>query len=102
MKITNDPYCRWCHNQEEDIEHLILHCPRFHSSRTKLKEALRKIKVINPNINLLFTGADLSPTEKFYTLTHQNLSKKKQINRDHVKERIEKKKDPGDIDYAKF
>ena len=73
MKITNDPYCRWCHNQEEDIEHLILHCPRFHSSRTKLKEALRKIKVINPNINLLFTGADLSPTEKFYTLRHTKI-----------------------------
>jgi ribonuclease HI len=73
MKITNDPYCRWCHNQEEDIEHLILHCPRFHSSRTKLKEALRKIKVINPNINLLFTGADLSPTEKFYSLRHTKI-----------------------------
>jgi len=73
MKIINDPLCRWCHIEEETIEHLILQCPRFHSNRTRLKEALRKIKINNPNIDLLSTGADLSPTEKFYTLRHTKI-----------------------------
>nr|XP_027211389.1 uncharacterized protein LOC113804707 [Penaeus vannamei] len=34
--------------------------------------------------------------------TYQNLPKKNQINEDHIKERIEKKKDPGDIDYSEI
>ncbi|XP_047491583.1 uncharacterized protein LOC125040863 [Penaeus chinensis] len=77
VKIVNDPTCRWCHHQEENIEHIMLQCPRFHSYRTELMEALKRIKINNPNIDLLLTGADFSPIKKCYILRHTKIFLKK-------------------------
>lgn len=73
LKLENDPTCRWCRQEEETTEHLILQCPRFNSYRTYLLDALRKAKINNPNINLLITGSDLPPTKRYYILRHMKI-----------------------------
>nr|XP_027231810.1 uncharacterized protein LOC113823381 [Penaeus vannamei] len=73
LKIEADPMCRWCSNQEETPEHLILQCPRFNSYRTKLIQALNKIEIQNPDLNLLITGANQHPVKKYYILRHTKI-----------------------------
>jgi len=73
LNLETDPNCRWCQFPEETIEHLTLQCPRFHSERTKLLEALKKIKITNPNIPLLITGENQPPAKKYYILRHMKI-----------------------------
>ncbi|XP_037774597.1 uncharacterized protein LOC119571289 [Penaeus monodon] len=73
MKMDNDPFCRWCKNQEETIEHMLLYCPRFNSHRTNLKDALRRVKINDIDINLLITGADQPSKIKYYILRHTKI-----------------------------
>jgi len=73
IKMENDPFCRWCRNQEETIEHMILHCPRFNSQRTKLKQALTQINIQEFNTNLLITGANQTSIIKYYILRHTKI-----------------------------
>jgi len=73
MNMENDPFCRWCKNQEETIEHMFLHCPRFNSHRTKLKHALRRVNIKDIDINLLITGADQPSITKYYILRHTKI-----------------------------
>ncbi|XP_042888110.1 uncharacterized protein LOC122263640 [Penaeus japonicus] len=73
IKIETDPFCRWCNIQEESDEHLFLHCPRFNSNRVKLLEALKKIKIINPTVELLITGGNQPTTKKYYILRHTKI-----------------------------
>jgi len=68
--METDPTCRWCQHEEETTEHLTLQCPRFNSHRKKLFESLKRIKIINPNMSLLITGAEYSPAKKYYILRH--------------------------------
>ncbi|XP_063601635.1 uncharacterized protein LOC134777703 [Penaeus indicus] len=73
IKIETDPFCRWCLNQEETVEHIFLHCPRFNSNRVVLLEALKKIKISNPNVKQLITGEDLPEDQKYYILRHTKI-----------------------------
>ncbi|XP_069190266.1 uncharacterized protein [Procambarus clarkii] len=41
LRLVDSPYCQWCPTQEDTVEHLLLHCPRFHSARIRLQSAVR-------------------------------------------------------------
>lgn len=56
----------------------------------------------NPDVEL-FPGVDLLPIKKYYILRRTKIfSRKKQTNRDYIKERKEKKEDPVDINSLKI
>ena len=42
MKIVDDPMCRYCAIEEENITHIVFRCARFHSLQVELKDKLRK------------------------------------------------------------
>ena len=66
INISNSPNCVYC-NVEEDIDHFILHCYRYHSLRTNLINDLNKIKHNLGNslsIPLLLGGGDFDDNIK--------------------------------------
>lgn len=68
----------------------MLRSPRCRSYRTEQLEAWKSITVHNPNIKLLYTGADLLPPKKSYILTLPNFLEKRQINRDNIRREKDK------------
>ncbi|XP_069192215.1 uncharacterized protein [Procambarus clarkii] len=43
LRLVDSPYCQWCLTQEDTVEHLLLHCPRFHSARVRLQSSIRSV-----------------------------------------------------------
>ncbi|XP_069167966.1 gastrula zinc finger protein XlCGF8.2DB-like [Procambarus clarkii] len=51
LRLVDSPYCQWCPTQEDTVEHLLLHCPRFHSARVRLQSSqIRQIRKLNPGL----------------------------------------------------
>lgn len=76
---------QWCNNQKETLEHLTSQCPRFNAYRTNLIQSLNKIKVQNPDLNLLITGANGPPLKKYYILRQTKFLQRTRIMRYNLK-----------------
>ncbi|XP_069156510.1 uncharacterized protein [Procambarus clarkii] len=58
LRLVDSPYCQWCPTQEDTLEHLLLHCPRFHSARVRLQSAVRRLNIPCLTVPVLLDGAD--------------------------------------------
>ncbi|XP_050687813.1 uncharacterized protein LOC126981137 [Eriocheir sinensis] len=83
LNIVQDPHCPWCPTQPDTPEHLLLHCPRFHSLRTTLKASLTSLRIHRPTLEDLLGSDALSPTTAFHALkcTQTFLQKSGQLDR---------------------
>ena len=44
LKLIESPNCEYC-GQIESIDHILIHCPRYHSHRTRLRHALFALNI---------------------------------------------------------
>ena len=66
INISDTPNCIYC-NTEETIDHFLLQCPRYYSTRTNLKTELNKIKHTlgnNISVPLLLGGGNFDDNVK--------------------------------------
>ncbi|XP_050686437.1 ATP-dependent DNA helicase DDX11-like isoform X2 [Eriocheir sinensis] len=61
LRLVPDPHCPWCGTVEETIEHLLLHCPRFHSQRVLLQHQLCALDVPTFDLPALLAVAGAQP-----------------------------------------
>ena len=52
VKLTDDPFCRFCKRQKEDINHFIFHCEKLHVERNKLMNFMKtSFNIIPANLS---------------------------------------------------
>ena len=74
LNLEPDASCRWCNHHEETLDHLFLHCVRFLTPRSTLREALKSRKIKDPpTVQLLITGNHHPPEIKAYILRHTKI-----------------------------
>lgn len=61
LHLSDSPYCRWCQDQEETVEHFLLHCHRFYSLRTTLRACLSRLGIQQLTLAVLLDGAGFDP-----------------------------------------
>ena len=83
LNLAHDPYCPWCLNTPENIQHFILECPRFHSHRVMLREQLLALEVNSFDLPTLLGAAGVPPPRQsaVIRLTCAFLRKTKQLHR---------------------
>ena len=64
LHLAPDPYCPWCRNVEETIEHFILHCPRFNSHRVLLRTQLQALSVPTFDLPTLLVAEGVHPQHR--------------------------------------
>ena len=57
FNMSNTENCSYC-QESETIEHLLVACRKYQEQRRKLKERLKKYKVMNINVKILLGGDD--------------------------------------------
>ncbi|KAG0724160.1 Heparan-sulfate 6-O-sulfotransferase 2 [Chionoecetes opilio] len=83
LQLTPDPYCPWCRNVPESIEHFLLQCPRFHSHRQLLRGQLIALNVTTFDLPTLLAAAAVHPSQRptVIRLTCAFLRKTNQLSR---------------------
>lgn len=64
LNLVPDPYCPWCKNVPETIEHLMLQCPRFYSHRVQLRSQLQSQGVYTFDLPTLLGAAEVPPSKQ--------------------------------------
>ena len=70
IKLETSPFCKFCTNETETMEHYIFNCTKYDNHRTKLVEELAKLNIDQNRINLhlLLTGGEGSRKDRLKIL----------------------------------
>ena len=64
IKILDSPYCTYCPQIPESIDHYLLSCPKYYHARQQLKQSLINVDIHDFNIVTLLGGAPYSPKKQ--------------------------------------
>ena len=63
INISNSPNCNYC-GEIENIEHFLLQCPRYYTSRIIMKDEINKIGIRNITKEVLLGGGNIDKDKK--------------------------------------
>ena len=64
LRLSFDPYCPWCRNLGETIEHLMLQCPRSYSHRILLRSQLLAQNIVTLDLPTLLGAVGVHPSRQ--------------------------------------
>ena len=59
LRLAPNPYCQWCLDIPETVEHFMLHCPRFYTPRVLLRTHLHALNIHTFDLPTILAASDV-------------------------------------------